>query len=201
MAEHREHRRENGPGAPGGEDLRDWTHTHGAGGRDPDPEVSVRGVLWTAGGIALVTAVAMVLMVWLLGGLREVRTAAEPPPTPAEVQRREALRRAAQEGRADQPVPLPSLALPPGYELPPAPRLELDPDFNLRQLRAVEDRLLGEWAWADEEAGAVRIPIDVAIELAAAGRLPGVPRGGSRPQEESPQEESPQEESPQEESK
>jgi hypothetical protein len=101
------------------------------------------------------------------------------------VQRREALRRAAQEGRADQPVPLPSLALPPGYELPPAPRLELDPDFNLRQLRAVEDRLLGEWAWVDEEAGTVRIPIETAVEMAAEGRLPGVPRGAPAVQEES----------------
>jgi len=185
MAEHRAHGRENDRGAAGGEDLRDWTHTHGAGGGDPDPEVSVRGVLWTAGGIALVTALFMVLMVWLLGGLREVRTAAEAPPTPAEAQRREALRRAGEEGRAAEAVPMPSLALPPEYERPPSPRLELDPEFNLRQLRAVEDELLGEWAWADEEAGAVRIPIDVAIELAAEGRLPGLPRGGSRSQEES----------------
>lgn len=193
MAEHRE--REHGRGAPGGEDLRDWTHTHGAGGGDPDPEVSVRGVLWTAGGVTIVTAVSMVLMIWLLGGLRELRTAGEPAPTPAEAQRRDAVLRAAEEGRAAEPVPMPSLALPPAYELPPAPRLELVPGYDLGELRKVEARLLGcpdpqspassrswpaecrTWAWTDEEAGEVRIPIEVAIELAAAGELPGVPRG------------------------
>jgi hypothetical protein len=63
--------------------------------------------------------------------------------------------------------------------VPPAPRLELELEFNLRQLRAEEERLLGAWAWADEAAGTVRIPISTALELAAAGDLPGVPRGAA----------------------
>jgi len=160
-------------------DPREWTHTHGAGGGDPDPELSLRGVLWTAGGVAAVTALAMVLMVWMLGGFIDRRAAREAPPTPAEEQRREAVRRAGEERRAREAVPRPALALPPEYEAPPAPRLELDPSFDLRQLRAEEDRLLGEWAWADERAGTVRIPIATALELAAAGELPGVPRGAA----------------------
>jgi hypothetical protein len=169
------------PGGQGAGDVRDWTHRHGAGGGDPDPELSLSGVLWTAGGIAAVTALAMVLMIWMLGGLTGRQDARQAPPTPAEEQRLEAVRRAGEERRAAEAVPRPALALPPEYEVPPAPRLELDPSFDLRRLRAEEERLLGAWAWADEEAGTVRIPIATALDLAAAGELPGVPRGAGSP--------------------
>lgn len=146
-------------------------HPHG----EPDPELRLRGIVWTAVGIVLTTAAAMVLMWWLTGGLREHQAAQQRPLTPAERQRAEAVRRAGEERLATEPVPLPGLALPPGFERPPEPRLELDPRFELERLRAREERLLGGWGWADEEEGRVRIPIERALELAAAGELPGMP--------------------------
>lgn len=146
-------------------------HPHG----EPDPELKLGGILWSAFGIIAVTAVAMVLMWWMTGGLRRHLVEQQPPPTPAERQRAEAVRRAGEEARAREEVPMPGLALPPELERPPAPRLELDPSFELERLREREERLLEEWGWADQEAGRVRIPIERAIELAAAGELPGMP--------------------------
>lgn len=180
MADPRHDRHDSGEVQP----AERWVHRHGASGErvakysgDPDPELSFTGIVWTVAGIAAITAVAMVLMVWMLGGLTDFSTAREAAPTPAELERREAVRRAGEERLAAESVPGPGLAVPPELELPPEPRLELHPTWNLEQLQKVEKDLLEKWATVDEETGAVRIPIETAIELAAAGELPGVPRG------------------------
>lgn len=49
----------------------------------------------------------------------------------------------------------------------PAPRLQVTPTQDLQRLRAAEDTLLGEYAWADRERGLIRIPIDRAMDLLA----------------------------------
>jgi hypothetical protein len=177
---------EPGTGAQAPKTLGRWVHRHGASAErvaehagDPDPELSFTGIFWTAAGIAGVTALAMVLMIWLLGGMTDYLTARERAATPAEIERRDAVRRAGEERVAAEPVPSPGLAVPADLEVPPGPRLELHPTWNLERLRAIEDELLGGWAAAAEPAGAVRIPIETAIELAAAGELPGVPRGAA----------------------
>lgn len=177
-----------GDGGQAPESTERWVHRHGASGErvekypgDPDPELSFTGIIWTGAGIAGITVVAMVLMVWLMGGLDDYLAALDEP-TPAELERREAVRSAGEDRILAEPVPGPGLVVPPDLELPPEPRLEVTKGWNLEQLRLVEDRLLGEWADLDgPAAGSVRIPIDVAIDLAAAGELPGVPRGGAAP--------------------
>jgi hypothetical protein len=59
-----------------------------------------------------------------------------------------------------------------GRQVPPAPRLQVAPAADLGRLRTSEETLLHQYAWADRDAGVVRIPIERAIELLAARGLP-----------------------------
>ncbi len=65
--------------------------------------------------------------------------------------------------------PLASAGPPP---LPPAPVLQVKPREELKQLRAEEDAILGSYAWIDEGAGIVRIPIERAMALVVERGLP-----------------------------
>lgn len=61
----------------------------------------------------------------------------------------------------------PAATAAPPEERFPAPRLQVDPTQDLLRLRAGEDALLSEYAWADRSRGLIRIPIDRAMELLA----------------------------------
>jgi hypothetical protein len=66
--------------------------------------------------------------------------------------------------------------------MPPAgPRLLPDNADQVRQQRAMEDSLLGGYAWVDRENGYVRIPLDRAISLVSARGLPASPQPGGKP--------------------
>jgi hypothetical protein len=56
--------------------------------------------------------------------------------------------------------------------IPPEPRIEVAPYEQLQQLRTREDHILNSYAWVDQKAGTVRVPIDRAIDLLAAKGLP-----------------------------
>ena len=56
--------------------------------------------------------------------------------------------------------------------LPPAPQLEVTETQDLAAQRAAEREILSSYGWVDREHGIVRIPIDQAIDLLAAGHLP-----------------------------
>jgi hypothetical protein len=56
--------------------------------------------------------------------------------------------------------------------IPPKPRIEVAPFEELQQLRAKEDHILNSYAWVGQQGGAVRVPIDKAIDLLAAKGLP-----------------------------
>ena len=72
--------------------------------------------------------------------------------------------------RAKVPVP-PSLLAETRQPLP-EPRLQVAPAQDLQQMRAAEEAVLSSYAWADEAAGFVRMPIDRAIELLLERGLP-----------------------------
>lgn len=90
--------------------------------------------------------VGLVVLLWLLGGffgLMERR--AEP--------------------RGEQPFA--------DYQpVPPEPRLQADPAVDLQLLHEREYERLHRYAWADEQEGIVRIPIERAMELIAERGLP-----------------------------
>lgn len=57
-------------------------------------------------------------------------------------------------------------------ELPPEPRLEIGPRGELDALRAAERERLESYGWRSEEEGAVRLPIERAIDILAERGLP-----------------------------
>jgi hypothetical protein len=56
--------------------------------------------------------------------------------------------------------------------LPPAPRLQVDPAVDLDQVRESQNELLNSYGWADKPTGKVRVPIDRAMDMLIARKLP-----------------------------
>jgi hypothetical protein len=50
-------------------------------------------------------------------------------------------------------------------DLPPQPRLQIDPSRELRATRAAEDRHLHDYGWVDRAGGVAQIPISRAMTL------------------------------------
>ena len=71
------------------------------------------------------------------------------------------------DGREATNLRPPQYPLAAGQELrlPPAPRLQVTPRQDLRELRAREDQALNSYQWVDRSAGVVRIPIAEAMKL------------------------------------
>jgi hypothetical protein len=59
----------------------------------------------------------------------------------------------------------------------PKPRLEVKASADLAKLRAAEEADLDSYGWIDQSSGAVRIPIDRAIQLILQRGLPDVGSG------------------------
>jgi hypothetical protein len=55
---------------------------------------------------------------------------------------------------------------------PPAPRLQEQPRLDVTALREEEEAVLGSFAWVDQDAGVVRVPIEHAIDLIAERGVP-----------------------------
>jgi hypothetical protein len=57
-------------------------------------------------------------------------------------------------------------------QLPPEPRVEIEPWQQLKGIRAREDHVLNSYAWVDQNQGVVRVPIDRAMDMLAEKGLP-----------------------------
>jgi hypothetical protein len=55
---------------------------------------------------------------------------------------------------------------------PPEPRLQANPQADMRTMREKEDVVLNHYGWVDPNRGVVRIPIDRALDLIAERGLP-----------------------------
>jgi hypothetical protein len=112
---------------------------------DFDREIDLRGVVWTAVGITITTILSGLAMLLLLRLFDHMDTkAAEPRPPMAE---------------AKQVAPEPALQ--------PAPRRDMD------DMKAREDHDLEHASWIDQNAGTVKLPISVAMDMAVAQGLAG----------------------------
>jgi hypothetical protein len=55
---------------------------------------------------------------------------------------------------------------------PPEPRLQANPQADMRTMREKEETVLNHYGWVDPNRGVVRIPIDRALDLVAEHGLP-----------------------------
>jgi hypothetical protein len=63
----------------------------------------------------------------------------------------------------------------------PQPRLETDERREINDFREQEEETLNSYSWVDQQAGAVRIPIDRAMQLVAQRGLPTRAQSGTVP--------------------
>ncbi len=63
-------------------------------------------------------------------------------------------------------------------QVPPAPRIQAKPQFDIYNLRRHEDAVLGSYGWVDQPGGVARIPINRAMDLLA---MRGLPTQGAQP--------------------
>jgi hypothetical protein len=67
-------------------------------------------------------------------------------------------------------------------QVPPSPQLQVNPRDDLRKSLAQQEQDLETYSWANRETGAVRIPIERAMDLLLQKGLPVVnPSDGSKP--------------------
>jgi hypothetical protein len=99
-------------------------------------DVNIRAIVATGAGIAVLGAIVLILTVGVYRYYSEPRPEAPANPMSA-----------------------------PGPQFPPKPRIEEHPSAELEQLREHENRMLTTYGWADKKSGAVRIPIDRALEF------------------------------------
>ncbi len=118
-------------------------HTNNGRGHE-ESDASVSAVTKFGIGLAIISAVVLVLMVWLQNFFSNQTKRTTPPPSPLMAER----------------------------QLPPGPRLQVAPAKDLDKVRATEDSVLNSYGWVVRDGGVVRIPIDRAIELVVQRGLP-----------------------------
>jgi hypothetical protein len=119
------------------------THTDNGRGHE-ESDANVSAVTKFGIGLAIISVVVLVLMVWLQNFFSNQTRRATPPPSPFMVER----------------------------QLPPGPRLQVAPAKDLQEVRAAEDSVLNSYGWVVRDAGVVHIPIEHAIELVVQKGLP-----------------------------
>jgi hypothetical protein len=62
--------------------------------------------------------------------------------------------------------------------LPAEPRLQPNPEIDLRAFTAAQDSMLSSYGWVNRDSGFVRVPVDTAIEMVLKEGLPS--RNSSR---------------------
>lgn len=111
-----------------------------------DRELNFKAIFGFVIGLAIVCAIAFALM-WGLAVSQKKRLAKEdaPPPVLAEAR--------------VQP-------------LPAGPRLQPDPERDMRALRARDDAVLAAWSWTDASKTRARVPVARALEIVASRGFP-----------------------------
>ncbi len=111
-----------------------------------ESDVNVGAILGFGGGLAAVVVAVGLFLFWLQG-FYATRTARE------------------------QTIVYP-LAVGQQDQLPPEPRLQAEPQRELRELQAMQRSLLTSYGWVNKEAGVVRIPIEEAMRIVVERGLP-----------------------------
>lgn len=107
-------------------------------------DMSLRTVAAFFGGLILSVAVVLLLMAWLFDYFASRAARQDVPPSPLAEAR----------------------------QIPPEPRLQVNPGEELQAMRAEENAVLVSYGWVDRKAGIVRIPIDRVMTLLVRRGLP-----------------------------
>ncbi len=111
-----------------------------------ESDVNVAAILAFGAGLIVVAAIVHVLLWWLLGVYHGQAERARTQAYPLAV------------GQQDQRVP--------------GPRLQNNPQQDMRDLRQKQEALLEGYAWVDRQGGVARIPIEDAMRLVVERGLP-----------------------------
>jgi len=103
-------------------------------------------------GLAIISAIVLVLMLWLQNFFAAQTKRATPPASPLATQR----------------------------QAPPAPRLQVIPEKDFHEVRVAEDSVLHSYGWIVRDSGIVHLPIERAMELTAQRGLPVRTMGDER---------------------
>ncbi|MBZ5501213.1 MAG: hypothetical protein LAN59_03090 [Acidobacteriia bacterium] len=74
-----------------------------------------------------------------------------------------------------QPLGAPASPLVAGRELPPSPRLQVQPRLELKDYCEAQQQDVNSYAWVDRSSGVVRVPVDRAMDLLLARGLAARP--------------------------
>jgi hypothetical protein len=125
---------------------------HSPAAAEFDHEINFGDIVKTGAVLVAVTAVAMLIVWWVLRGIGTY------------------------DKRRD--VPLSPIQAASPQKPPPEPRLQDNPNEDMRLMRAEEDLRLDHAGWVNRQQGTVSVPIDVAIDvIAARGVAPQVVGG------------------------
>ncbi len=118
--------------------------------RHEESDANIHALLRFAGWMFVSLVLVVLLMRWMFWHFNKTQELG-PPPTPFESTR----------------------------ALPPLPRLQTEPQQDLRGYRTSQQENLKSFGWVDEKNGVVRIPIDRAMDLLLQQGLPV--RGSGQP--------------------
>jgi hypothetical protein len=141
-------------------------HENSAGhGSFEHQDLQPSGILYFLLGLLVVTVISMFGLRGLYAYLDHRERATQTPPNPLVKQ-----------------VPGDTRHVRPGYPETafPNPRLEEDERGQLNSILVDEEKKLYSYGWVDQNTGAVRIPIDRAMDLLAQRGLPVLPQGATR---------------------
>jgi hypothetical protein len=111
-----------------------------------ESDVNVRAILGFGAGLAVVAIVVHLFLWWLLGAYNRQAERSQTHLYPLAA------------GQQDQ--------------APPGPRLQDNPQQDMRELRERQGALLKGYAWVNRDAGVARIPIEEAMRILVQRGLP-----------------------------
>jgi len=106
-----------------------------------DDEIDVKRILEIGAWLGAITIAALIVGYFIYRGLGGAAERADP-----------------------RPSPLPEASVP---VTPPAPRLQVRPELDLKALRMATTEQLESWGWVDKGTGVAHMPIDEAISRLA----------------------------------
>jgi len=140
-------------------------------------DITVRGVIYFIGGLAVSLVLVYFIVNGIFGYLNKRYETEQPPVSPLVANPTYDTRRIPPQYKGDYEKYLKE-----GF---PAPQLEINERTELNDIRLSEENTLSTYGWVDQKAGTVHIPIDRAMDLLVQRGLPVRSQGAENSSAES----------------